>query len=69
MNMKNRDGVQDKPERTGTGERGRGKCAAVALFDGSERRLCINILPGLLRHPLMEAAHNVTDIGGGEINK
>lgn len=43
MNMKNRDGVQDKPERTGTGERGTGKCAAVALFDGSERRLCINI--------------------------
>lgn len=36
-------------------------CAAVALTEA--RGDFTSILPGLLRHPLMEISHNVTDIG------
>lgn len=49
--------------------RGRGRCAAVALFDESDWRLP--------RHPLMDASHNATvfegeekeEEGGGGLNK
>lgn len=52
-------------------EQGRGAGANVppSLCLTEARGDFASILPGLLRHPLMEAAHNVTDIGGGEINK
>lgn len=54
----------DKAEQTWTGG-----CAAVALFDGSERRLPINTARASERLTLMETTHNVTDIRGWGGNK
>ena len=57
----------DKPERTRTRERERRQMQFAALSPGltEARGDFASILLGLLRDPLMETSHNVTDIGAG----